>query len=248
MNDQSNTPAIGDNNPPVYDPDVYADFEGKVRDFADAAAAWKEAGAITSQEQAEKANDFLAGARGLFKNIEDRRKVEKEPHLAAGRKIDADYNDLKSVIEKAVEWVKKPLAAYMAEQERIAAQKRAEAEAKARAEAEAAAEAVRQAESRNDLLGMAEAEKAAEEAEKAEKAAGKVKGGQVGSATGGAKTASLRTYRYAEIANINTAFLTYRDHPEVAEVLVRLANADIRASKGEDIKINGFNIITERKL
>lgn len=249
MNDLSNTPAkMGDNRPPIYDPDIYADFDGKVRDFADAAAAWKEAGAIESQEQAEKANDFLAGARKLFKEVDDRRKVEKQPHLDAGKTIDSDFGRLKDLIEKAVAWVKTPLAAYMQEQERIAAQKRAEAEAKARAEAEAAAEAVRQAEARNDLVGAAEAEEAAKAAEKAAKAAEKIKGGQVGSATGGGRTAALRTVRHAEIANINTAFLTYRAHPEIAETLVRLANADLRSAKGADIDLPGFTIITERKL
>lgn len=249
MNDLSNTPAgIGDNRPPAFDPDAYDAFTAKVRDFSDAAAEWKESGAIDDKETAEKAGDFLSGARKLFKEIEEKRKAEKQPHLEAGRTIDAEFKKLTSAIETAVAWVKKPLEAYMQEQERIDRERKAEEERKARAEAEAAARAQAEAEARNDIMGQEEAKAAAEEAQQRQQEAQKVETAKVGSATGGGRRTAMRTERKAQIESVNLAFAYYRDRPEVTALLVQLANADIRAAKGADITLPGFKIITERKL
>lgn len=249
MNDLSNAPAgIGDNNPPPYDAEAYDGFKNKVRDFTDAAAEWKEAGAIEGTEAAEKANDFLAGARKLFNDIEELRAKEKKPHWDAGVRIDGDFKKLKTSIETAIEWVKKPLQAYMQEQERIEAERKAEEERKAREEAKAAARAAAQAESRNDIMGQEEAKAAAEEAQKREQEAQKVETAKVGSATGGGRRTAMRTVRKAEIESLNLAIAYYRERPELSALLVQLANADLRAAKGADIKIPGFKITSERKL
>ncbi len=248
MNDQSNPPQMGDNQGPPFNPEVVEDLMTKARDVADAAAAWKEAGKITDETQAEKANDFLAGARKLLKAVEDRRKTEKEPHLDAGRKVDAAFGDIKTIIDKAASMVKPILADYMREQERAAEERRREEVRKAVAEAEAAQKAAEQAQARNDVVGEAEAEKAAKEAEDARKAAEKPQSAKVGSATGGGRRTSLRTTRFAEITSINTAMLHYRDHPEMRVLLLKLANADIRAAKGEKVDLPGFAIKEERGL
>ena len=42
--------------------------------------------------------------------------------------------------------------------------------------------------------------------------------------------------------------LHYRDHPDLVAVILKLANADIRAAKGEAINIPGIEVKTERKL
>ncbi len=249
MNDLSSTPAgIGDNNPPPYDAEAYDAFKTKVRDFSDAAAEWKERGAIEDKETAEKANDFVSGARKLFKEIDTKRASEKKPHLDAGRAIDADFKKLTSIIETAVAWVKKPLQAYMQEQERLVAERKAEEERIAREEAESAARAAAQAEARNDIMGIEEAKEAAEAARKREEEAQKVETAKVGSATGGGRRSAMRTVRKAKITSVNLAFAYFRDRPELAALLVQLADAEIRAAKGADITLPGFEIITERKL
>ena len=42
--------------------------------------------------------------------------------------------------------------------------------------------------------------------------------------------------------------LHYRDHPEMDALLVRLANADLRAAKGAEINLPGFEVIEEKVL
>lgn len=252
MNDHSNIPneraVMGSNQGPSFNPEVTAEFEEKIRDFADAAAEWKEQGEITDNDTAEKANDFLSGARKLFKSIEDRRREEKQPYLDAGREVDAAFNSLKSKIEKAVGLVKKPLEAFMKEQERLERERKAREAKEARRAQEEAARKAREAERRNDVIAQDEAETELKEAEKAETQARKKTTTKVGSATGGGRSAAMRTTRTAHLTNVNQAMLHYRTRPEMSDLLVRLANADIRAAKGEELSIPGFEIKTERKL
>lgn len=246
MNDQPPHTHIGHNRGPAFDAEKAEGFATLANDLADAAGEWKETGAISDETQAEKANDFLAAARSLFKEVEDQRKSDKEPHLDAGREVDAKYSSIKKIIEKSAEMVKPLLATYVAEKERQEAARRAEEQRKAKEEAEAAERARIEAERRNDAAGMVEAEEAEKAAQEAAAEAEKPKKARVGSATGRAKTTSLRTVYSAEIESINQALLHYRDHDDVAEVLTRLANAELRASKDKDITIPGFKI-TKRK-
>ena len=110
-------PSLGDNNGPVLNPEVIEEYTRKVQDFADAAGDWKETKQITEDAQAEKAKDFLDGARKLFKDIEDRRKVEKEPFLAGGREVDAKFATIKAILEKSANMVKPLLEDFIKRKE-----------------------------------------------------------------------------------------------------------------------------------
>jgi hypothetical protein len=246
MNDHP--PATGHNKPPAFDPDKLAELEAKAKEFADAAGEWKEAGKIDSAEQAQKANDFLSTGRAIHKQIEETRKVEKEPFLAAGREVDSAFNSLKDIVERAAALVKPLAEAFLREQEAAERKRRDEEARKAREEAAEAERARLQAEARNDVVGQQEAEQREKAAREAEKEASKTESAKLGSATGGGKSTSLRTRRWAEITNINQAMLHYRDSPEMADLLFCLANAEVRASKGKPLTIPGFTIKEERKL
>jgi hypothetical protein len=97
-------------------------------------------------------------------------------------------------------------------------------------------------------VGQQEAEERAEAAREAEAEAQKAESTKLDSATGGGKRTALRTRRYVEITNVNQAMLHYRAHPEMTDLLLRLANAEVRSAKGKAIKIPGFDIKEERKL
>jgi len=247
MNDMTPAPKIGDNKPPAVDPEILADFTARAAKFAEAGGLWLDKGKIEDAETAAKAGDFLRGARQLFKQVEDERKKQKEPHLEAGKAVDAAFEKVKSIIEKTASAAKKLLDAFAAEEDRrVRAEQAAAAQAAAESRQKAEEEA-RRAAARNDIVGEAEAEAALKEAAKAEKAAAKVETVKIGSATGAGKALSYRTIRTARIKSAALACAHYREHPELIATLERLANADIRAKNGPD-SVPGFEIIEERRV
>jgi len=239
---------IGHNKGPVFNTEVVDAFAAEAAEIADAASEWGGVD-ITTEAKAGQLKDFLDTARAKLKEIEDRRKVEKQPFLDAGRDIDAAFNRVKEIIEKAGKLAKAPLETYLREQQRIADERRrAEQEAAHKAAEEAERERLIAERNRN-AAALVEAEEKAKEAAEAAKAAEVAARAKVFSATGtGSNSTSLRTVRSARIANINQAMLHYRDRTELSEVITRMANADIRASRGGAITIPGIEIIEEKKL
>lgn len=242
------TARMGHNKGPLFNTEVVDVFARDATEIADTASAWANV-EITTQIQAGTLKDFLDTARAKLTEIEAQRKAEKQPFLDAGRDIDTAFNHLKNIIETAGKIAKAPLEAYLKEQERIAnARRLAEQEAARITLEQAERERLIAARNRN-AAAMVEAEEKAAKAAEAAKAAQAEARATVSSATGtGSHNTSLRTVRIGRIANINQAMLHYRDRPELVECITRLANADIRASKGADISIPGINIFKEKKL
>lgn len=243
-----NTPDIGHNRGPAFNPEVVAAFAEQAAGVSDAAAAW--AGAqITSDTKAGELKDFLDQCRALWKEVEDRRKAEKEPHLSAGREVDQAFKGITAILERAASIAKKPLQAYLLEKQREEDARRRAAEAEAAERAAEAERAAQIAERNQSAAAQIEAEEAARAAEEAQRIAQAPAKAKVASATGaGTKSTGLRTRRLARIDNIRHAFMHYQDHPDVTECIQRLANADIRAAKGEPITIPGITIIEEKTL
>lgn len=239
---------VGHNKGPVFNTEVVDAFAKEASEIADAASEWANV-AITTETKAGQLKDFLDTSRAKLKEIEERRKVEKQPFLDAGREVDTAFNRVKDIIEKAGKLAKVPLESYLKEQQRIAEERR-RAEAEAARKAAEEAERERQIAERNrNAAAIAEAEEKAAAAADAAKAAEAERKARVSSATGtGASRTSLRTVRTAKIANINQAMLHYRGHADLIECITRLANADIRAAKGAPITIPGIDIIEEKKL
>lgn len=239
---------MGGNNPPPYNPETYQKFSDGLDRFNVAAKVWQDIDEVKDEDQAEKLNDFLTGAKLLKSQIEKARVADKKPHFDAGKAVDAAYKSLDATLQKVDDAIRPKLGQYMenkrqaqlkikAEEERVAKEAAAEAERKV-----AAAEA-----DKIDIRAQQEAEDAVEKAEKAEKAAKKQVKTNVGSATGGGRTASYRPYRSAKIVAIAQVFIHYKERPEVHDLLKRLADADIRSAAIDDSKIPGIKIVETQK-
>lgn len=243
---------IGHNNPQPYDPEVVERLEARVRELADAGGAWLDLGGIETETQAGKLNDLIAQVRAAYKEADDARKAAKEPHLEAGRAVDAKFKGLTGPLERLGASLKGLMTNYLdvkrAEEERRKAVEREEA----RRAAEEADRLRREAEARNDVIAQAEAGEAAKAAEKAAKAAEKPAKVNVASATGGARTMALRTTwraRTDDDSKARRAFSFLLGDPESHDALIaeieRLCTA-ARRRKGGPTEIPGVTWIEER--
>ena len=239
---------IGHNNGPVFNTEIVEAFAAEASEIADAASEWADV-EITTATKAGELKDFLDTARAKIKEIEERRKAEKQPFLDAGREIDANFRKVAGIIEQAVKLARAPLEAFLREQQRIADEKRRAEQVAARKAAEEAERERLIAERNRNAAAMAEADEKAKKAAEARKAAEAEARVKVASATGtGTNRTGLRTVRSARLSNINQAMLHYRDRQDLHDLIVRMANADIRAAKGHSIKIPGIDIYEEQKL
>ncbi len=244
MMDTNPRAVIGANGgPPLpYDPAVLADCARDADEFIVAAGQWLDLGEIRNVEQAQRATDFVSGARKVSKRIDEARKAAKAPHDAAGKAVQEAFAPLLAKIERAVDGVKAMQAKWLraeAARERDRKAKEAEEAAAARAEADRlAAEAA----ARNDVSGIVEAEAARKAADKLAKEAARPVSVSAGSATGGGRTMALRSVPRCEIESMGRALQHFRNHPDVAALLVRLAEAEVRAQKGAKEPPPGFTL------
>lgn len=213
-----------------YDPVIHESLRLNVTAFCDAAGAWADLKQINSTAQSERLTDFVAGARGLFKKADEARKKAKSIHDARGAAVQKAFTPLLDKLERIAgmmkamqtDWLQREDARIKAEQRKAqeeADQKRREAEA-----------AAAQAAARNDVSGQVDAEAALKEADDAAKAAARETKAQAGSATGGGRTMALRNQAYARITNPRAVFMHFESHPEVVDVLQRLADRAVRAA------------------
>lgn len=247
MNDLNPRAIPGGNNPPPYDPDTHAALQKKVDAFNDAGKAWLDLKEIASEGQSEKLTDFVSGARKLWKEVDTARSDAKRPHDDAGAAVQNAYKPLLDLLTRLADKVKPLQTAWLAklareEEERKAALRREE-EAKRKAAEEAAAVAA----ATNDTAAEVEAERLAKEAADAAKAAAKTTTVKAGSATGAGRSMSLRTIREVEIVEPLQVFMRFRAHPEMLELLKRLAEREVRAADWPaDGTITGAKITTRQ--
>lgn len=242
------TPAIGDNVAP-YDTEAVDDYKKRVDEFADAAGEWLEGGEIADEESARRLNDLITGLRRLSSEIEEKRKADKEPYRKAGELVDKTYKALTGPLDTAVGKLRKMLTAYANKKAEAERKAREEQLRKAREEEEAARKAAEAAETRHDVVGESDAAEKLREAERARKEAERERPvGQIKSATGGGRTAGLRTYYSAEITSYRQAFVALyeRHHATFDELMARLANAEKRADK--TVEIPGIRFVEEKRL
>lgn len=215
-----------------------ADVEAADR-FAAGVDEWIAKG-IGDEVAASRVRDLLAELTRRRNTLDEQRKAEKEPHLQAGKAVDAKYKRPLDIYDACKKRVGDLLAGWLRkEQDRIVAE-RAAADAEARRLTEEARRAA--AESDASTIAAIEAETAFRKAEEAAKAAQRLSAArpQVESGHGNARRATLRVTRYAKVADFAKAVKTYWAHPDVCAVLERLASADARAGKAS---IPGFEIL-----
>ena len=241
---------LGANNPPPdlpYDPEKLKACGDAAKEFADAAGDWAEQKQITSAEQAEKATDFIAGARKLKSKIEATQKAAKKPHADKATAAFDAFKPALAKIEKSIATVLALQGAWLVAERRRVEEEQRIAQAAAQKARDEAAALLAAAQVRNDISGAVDAESALKEAAKAETVAAKPVKVSAGSATGGGRTVSLRTYAHAQINNQNLVYMHFRDHPDVRDVLQRLATAAFRAAGGDQITIPGATRRTTEK-
>lgn len=221
--------------------------------FEDAIGAAERARAV-DDETLGKCGDLVKLYRACKDHIDATHKAQKEPHLIAGRLVDAEKNALLERLSEAkrkVEgigdaFVAKREAEQRAERERIAAEQRAAAERAAQAEADRlraereAEEALRAAASEEERKAAAErAAQAAREAEEAMAAAALApaapdKAEPVRSDAGA--TVSGKQEWQAEVEDYAAAFKAVKTDPKVKEAIdgaiKRLVRAGQREIKG----------------
>ncbi|MEP0147104.1 hypothetical protein [Pseudophaeobacter sp.] len=244
-------PPSGHNNPPHFDAEKVANLDQAAVGFLDTAGTWIEGGEIKSDDQAELLNDFIVGIKKRVATTEEARKADKKPHDDAGKAVQAAYKPITTKLEAAKTKVTPLLTAWLEKKEaakQVEIQRQQEEARKAQQEADRKAAA---AASRNDISGEIDADAAKDKADQlakeAERAA-KTKT-NVGSATGGGRSATLRTTLRAEISNSRAAFMRYAEAPELLECLRTLAEREARAKGFDPDKdtIPGVTIHKDRK-
>lgn len=251
MNDLFSPPenpraVVGGNHPPPYDPDVFAACEKKTREFADAGGEWLDLPEIETEEQAQALADFISGARGVFKEVDEARKAQNRPHDEAIDATNKAFRGLTDAITKMVEKLKPKQAAYLQKKQDEARKEQERLRAEAEAARKLAAEQAAAAAARNDVMAEAEAERLAKEAERLAKEAAREVKANIQSASGGGRTMSLREVRSAEITNWNQVYMHFREDPRVKAVLQACADEAYRAKGGSEITIPGTKMIVKK--
>jgi hypothetical protein len=215
------------NNPP---PDAM--FVLKLDDLELEAKNWCDGEPLSNQDQADEVTRLVASASDLEKEIEGTRKAEKEPHLEAGRAVDALYNPLKERADKIAKLAKRALTPWLeavkAENQRKEREAREEAERAAR-ELQEAHKRARQSSDFVDEDKLAEAEEAAKEAERMAKQAARAKA----TSTGGGYVAKLRKFWMVNIVDRRELLAHYFNNredfrEELKALLQKFAENDVR--------------------
>ncbi|WP_416066063.1 hypothetical protein ACK9YZ_06845 [Rhizobium sp. ZK1] len=239
--DEPEAPAIGHNLPT--DP-----FEALTVEFAaereQAEAFLKKP--ITTQAEADRAAIWSKRLSTIAKKATDLHKVEKQPHLDAGRSVDDKWRALKDEPDAISKKLKRHMDAFLQEEARKERERQAAARAEAdriQREADAARVAAEQAAAKNDNNAAsdaaAEAERLAQQAAQAEREA------QARNASAGRTGAkvSLRTFVFAEVTDFDALLMALKDRAEIKEVVEMLANRAARSG----VELAGMAIRSEQR-
>lgn len=191
---------------------------------------------ITTQEQADRAAVWSKRLSVISKKATDQHKVEKQPHLDAGRAVDDRWRDLKEEPKALSTRLKRHMDDFLREQANLEEQRRKEAEAEAerkRIEAEKAANAAQNEKDAEEALRLKE------EAEKAESAT-KAQNSSAGRT--GAKVA-LREFVSGQITDYDKLVIALKDREEMKELVQSLANRAARAG----VELEGMKINKEKR-
>lgn len=231
---------IGANGPPS----PLALVTERVDGLYDEAKGWLDGEEIATQGAADGVAMLLHLIRQAEKEAKAAHEIEKAPHLAACRAVDAAYKPVTAKAALAISACKAALAPWLIRQED---EKRAAAEEERRRADEAlaaAAVAIRSADHTN-LTEIEAAEQALADAKKLERKAGRAERDKAGAGADTGRTVSLRTRYVAHMTDAGEALKHYRmNEPQlVKDFLQGLADRDVRAGKRT---IPGFSVEAER--
>lgn len=193
---------------------------------------------IETEAQAGRAKDLRDLIGAAIRVNEKERDGEVRPLNDQVKEINGRYKGLAALLDKSVAALKVLLQPWLdkLEAERIAQVKAEQAEAD-RLTREAAAKAL-EATTIQDQVAADEAADAAKKAGQQAAATARSRATVKGEVSG--RASGLRgSWRATEITDIDKAFNNYRDHPQVAELLLKLASA---AARGGARRIPGFKL------
>lgn len=242
---------------PLYDEFKFAQLRERVTTLAETGGTWLDLGKLDTEERAQRAVDFTDQVKKAARAIEDERKRAKQPHLDAGKAVDEAFQKLAAPLKKLTDGLGRMLTEFQREKQARLDAERRDREAEERARAEEARRQLAAAAARNDVIGQAAAEEAAKEAEKAAAQAARPQRARLESATGGARTMSLRTYHVAgfdpdmpEDVARTKAFVALSRNPEhrakLDALLLQLAEAERRSKDGAG-EISGITFTQEQR-
>ncbi|TBY90461.1 hypothetical protein E0H40_12795 [Rhizobium leguminosarum bv. viciae] len=244
--DEPEAPAIGHNLPS--DP-----FEALKIEFAaereQAEAFMKKP--ITTQAEADRAAIWSKRLSTIAKKATDLHKVDKQPHLDAGRNVDNKWRELKEEPDAISKKLKRHMDAFLQEEARKERERQAAARLEAdriQREADAARVAAEKAAAKNDndAAAIAAQNNAIAEAERlAQQAAAAERDAQARNASAGRTGAkvSLRTFVFAEITDFDALLMALKDRAEIKEVVETLANRAARSG----VELAGMAIRSEQR-
>lgn len=236
----------------LVDPLILAQVTAKAREFSRVSKLYEELGSIDTADMAAQANDFLAGAKRVWKVIDGLRMDAKRPYDDKAKAIHALFTAKLAVIDKVVDRLTPMLEVFRkAEQARAAAKKLAD-ELAARIAADLAAAELAAAKATGDAEAEVAAEEAVKDAAKLEKQAAKPVHVTIGSATGATRALAARRSIVVQVEHFNLALAYYKDRPEIRAALISLAQTEARAAGVDAVDrgfaIQGFKIYTEEGL
>lgn len=196
---------------------------------------------VTTKDQADRAAIWSKRLATIAKKATDLHKVEKQPHLDAGRAVDDKWRDLKEGADALSKRLKRHMDAYLQEQDRLEQERQRKAREEAdriRREAEEAAKAARQSDNEYE---QAKAERLAREAAEAEREA---QARNAAAGRTGAKVA-LRTFVTARVTDYQAASKALLDanHRDLKDCIDQLANRAVKAG----VELAGVERIEEKR-
>lgn len=224
-------PPMGDNHPPEED-----SLEALREQIDNAKAGAAKYEKIDDDETASTALSLRNRLNELANKADKIRKTLKEPHLQAGKEIDSAWIPLVKDAKSVADAIREALSAhetrkYQAEQKRRREQE--EARLKALAEFDAARRAA-EAEGKSISDPKPVSETPTEQAP--------VAPSQIASGYG--RAAAVKLVKVARVVDQDRAYLAMRTHPELVELIAKLAQRAINAGH----TIEGVEVSEERKV
>lgn len=194
---------------------------------------------IKTQADADRAAVWSKRLSTIAKKASDLHKVEKQPSLDEGRRVDNKWRDLKEEPDALSKKLKRHLDEYLREQQRIEMERQRMAREEADRKRREAEEAARAAAQQESAAAAEEARRLQDEAAQAEREA------QARNASAGRTGAkvSLRTFVFAEITDYDALLMALKDRPEIKEVVESLANRAARSG----VELAGMAIKSEQR-
>lgn len=195
---------------------------------------------IETADQADQAGVWADRLTKLARRAEEHHKVEKRPHLDAGRAVDDRWRDVITDIRELATKLKRHVEPFLVAQKRAEEERARKAREEADRLAREAAEAARKAKAANDQEAAEKARELQRQAAEADKAS-IVKNASAGRT--GARV-SVRTEKRAKIVDYAACLQALSDHPDVKALVEQLAQRAVRAG----MPLAGVEVIETEKV